>query len=65
LQNADSKCQIWYWQVIPSGVKAWGDFDKAGLTEPQKFAPQVDAAMHLCRSCAQEASDNRLEFYIT
>jgi methanogenic corrinoid protein MtbC1 len=41
--NAVSKYQILYWKDLPSGVKAWDDFDEAKIDLPTKFVERIDA----------------------
>ena len=40
--NAKSKCQVLYWQDIPSQVKVWDDFDEVKLDMPTRFADRID-----------------------
>jgi methylmalonyl-CoA mutase cobalamin-binding domain/chain len=40
--NARSKCQVLYWQEIPSQVKVWDDFDEVKLDMPTRFADKID-----------------------
>jgi 5-methyltetrahydrofolate--homocysteine methyltransferase len=40
--SAKSKCQVLYWQDIPSQVKVWDDFDEVKLDMPSRFADRID-----------------------
>jgi 5-methyltetrahydrofolate--homocysteine methyltransferase len=40
--NAKSRCQVLYWQDIPSQVKVWDDFDEVKLDMPTRFADRID-----------------------
>ena len=41
--DAKSKCQILYWQDLPSEIKAWDDHEEVKLTLPTRFAERIDA----------------------
>ncbi|HVU33883.1 MAG TPA: virulence factor [Opitutaceae bacterium] len=46
--NSTSKYQILYWQNLPSGLKAWDDFEEIKIDLPGRFAERIDAeAMRL------------------
>ena len=41
--DAKSKCQILYWQDLPSEIKAWDDHEEVKLSLPSRFAERIDA----------------------
>ncbi len=61
-QDAKSKCQILYWQNIPSEIKAWDDFDEVKLSLPEKFAARIDAAAQTQGLISQDAYSAHLRW---
>ncbi len=60
--NAISKCQILYWQDIPSEIKAWDDFDEVKLSLPEKFVARIDAAAQKQGLISQDAYSAHLRW---
>jgi 5-methyltetrahydrofolate--homocysteine methyltransferase len=61
-QNMRSKCQILYWQDIPSEVKAWDDFDEVKLSLPEKFVVRIDASAQKQGLISQDAYSAHLRW---
>jgi 5-methyltetrahydrofolate--homocysteine methyltransferase len=61
-QNTRSKCQILYWQDIPSEVKAWDDFDEVKLSLPEEFAVRIDASAQKQGLISQDAYSEHLRW---
>jgi hypothetical protein len=57
-----SKCQILYWQDIPSEVKAWDDFDEVKLSLPEKFVVRIDASAQKQGLISQDAYSAHLRW---